>query len=755
MMRRPLCVVCALLCLLAALCAGLSETAGQPPGGGKIPQLEGKLVTLEGRVADCLISADESSGQVIYLQEADITGSVLDQKHSNFLPIHTDGSARQRGVICYTEEKQTPRLGSRIRIRGKVRLFAPATNPGEFDRQAYYRRQGYDFAVQEAVLLGESRSFSRLRQLQWELRQYLTGVLYRTFPKREAGVLEAMLLGNKKQLEGELKSAFQKANISHILSISGLHISLIGMGLFRLLKKGGLRLYPAAGIAFVLLLFYGGMTGNSVSTRRAVLMFAFYLGAQMSGRTYDMLTAIGAAAAFLVLPNPKLLADSGFGLSFSAVSGVAVLIPAAGKLKKPCFKPVRSRWEKRKEKLWDALLGGLCVSIATLPLILNSFYEWNLYSVPANLLVIPLTGILLPLALLVLVLGAVTGSTGWLFVPVCLVRLLLGCFAWIAETAAALPGGMWYPGRMTWWKTLGFALAAALFLWRSHGWKRRRGVFFLGLLTAFLLLPVPAAPQVSVLDVGQGECIYIRSGAGKNYLIDCGSTSQSDTGAYQVLPFLKAKGVRYLDAVFISHLDADHVNGLEAVLGERKGMVRLLVLPESAREDEALPELLDLARRWRVPVRYMKQGDRAADGSLRLECLFPAEGVREEDRNEGSLVLLMEMEGTRMLFTGDLGEAGERQLIEQAGEKIRGCDILKAGHHGSAGSSSQAFLEMVRPGMVLISCGRNNRYGHPAAETLERIEAVGSRYFVTAQRGALTVTFPRKGWQKFRVACYN
>ena len=282
--------------------------------------------------------------------------------------------------------------------------------------------------------------------------------------------------------------------------------------------------------------------------------------------------------------------------------------------------------------------------------------------------------------------------------------------------------------------------------------------------------------EITMLDVGQGDGVVIRNANGNVYLSDCGSSSVSKVGKYRLIPFLKYKGYGKIKGIFLSHMDEDHMNGILELLEMAPTehiLIEHLFLPESVlaiQEDrKALEELKTLASKNDTTLIFLAQGEEIVDESLQFTCLYPKtqEGVGRkevENRNNSSLVMLMQYKEFEMLFTGDVEKEGEWDIVryekikqEQESEQCEvsrreDVDILKVAHHGSSGSTCAEFLEEFRPKLSLISCGRNNSYGHPHKETLERLLDAESVIMTTPECGAIKIKVSSKG--KVLVSCY-
>lgn len=642
------------------------------------------------------------------------------------------------GILCYLEEGD-PAMGSYVVVEGKFQAFAHATNPGAFDAADYYHIMGQQGRLLGSRCLAESEACDSFRERLYRLKEYLALLLKASYPEKEAAIMQAMLLGEKGTLDAEIKSLYQQNGILHILAISGLHLSILGMGLYKILRR--LHVPNAVNIilSIAVMYCYGTMTGMGISIVRALIMFGFHLGAGLVGRTYDMLTAMMAAALSILIQQPLYLRHSGFLFSFGAICGIGLFLPAV---------EAHRFFDNRFVR---AFCAGLGISLSTLPVYLVFYSAFPPYSVLLNLLVIPAMSVILLGGLVTLAGAAAMLPLGtWLAWPgVILLRMYEAC----CNLCLLLPGHQWITGCPEAWQTVLFLLllaGLALFYERMRKWQ-----FWAAVLAAVLVLTVrlPQGFEMTVLDVGQGDCIYLTDGYSQHYLIDGGSSDQKDVDVYQMLPFLKYRGVNYLDAVFVTHPDSDHMNGIQGMLEayEENGIgIGCLILPDVAQEsrNEEYHQLEMLAGKAGVPVQYIHAGQSIKRGKVMLTCMHPGKGYVCADTNVYSTVLFLRFGTFTALLTGDLEGEGESMLIQGLRERgIEDITLLKAAHHGSKNSTSQEFVERTAPRMALISAGRHNAYGHPHKETLKRLETVGCRVYQTPASGAVTVRVRRgKVW---------
>ncbi len=592
-------------------------------------------------------------------------------------------------------------IGSRITVTGKFRIFRQASNAGEFDSRLYYRILGCEAQLTGAELQAEERperSVS-LRSLRFETeellhrtRRRMSAVLTGCLPGQSAEIMKAMLLGEKGGLDPELKDLYQGAGIVHILAISGLHILMIGMGVFRLLRRLRAGNGTAAVSAMAVILLYGQMTGMSASSRRAALMFLLRMLAKLVHRTYDLLTAVSIAGVLLLIREPLLLRYSGFLFSFGAVLGIALLVPS---------------YETRPMK-------GLSVSLAVLPVHLVCYGTFPILSIVLNLLVIPLMSAVMAGGFLTLALGLISPVLGKIAgtVP----TGILVFYEVLCKTAQSVPGQEMVFGAPSGGQTavyLGIlAVIASLKegteLWKPLGTlcgkmrkkagkfqrrkekrpqaadektakqrvRRREGLRIVLTAAALLVLLVRIRPGFSLhaVDVGQGDGILIQAD-GVNIWMDGGSTDKSDVAEYQILPLLHYYGVRKLDCCILTHEDEDHRNGLVELLrseGENGSVeIGLLLLPSVRAEEktEGYREMEELASERGVPVRYLKEGDLLERGKLRMECLHPEENSSYAEANERSVTLYLTYGDFSCLLNGDLEGAGEERLLRYVREE--------------------------------------------------------------------------------------
>ena len=728
----------------------------------------------------------QKDGSHIYLQDV-IVHSQISEEYSLFQNFVSDAGDSRQGVscneniICKIEDADSVPLGSEVVVEGIYMPFLAATNPGEFDAFLYYRTRRVGGRLNQASVLDQGEEYWRVRESLYDLRAFLRGRLYRALGEREAGVICALLLGDKDGLEEQVEDLYRRNGILHILSISSLHVTILGMTLYGVLRRLGAPVWLSAVSGSILLLLYGGLTGFGVSACRAIGMYLIRMLGEVLGRTYDMLTALGIMAAVMVTANPYYLQHSGFLLSYSSVLGIGVLYPALfGKAGKSArerqtsgrqshggqnYDGLRGRAAVWMNRLWEGIrqsgTASLSVTLSTLPVQLWCYYEVPVYAVFINLLVLPFVKILMLSGIILSVLPGFLPATA-------VIRLILGWFQLLCGWFGRLPFHTWNPGCPKPWQIVVYYLLlgmAALFrswLSRKSNLITKNRLLLAGMLvSAVMLLGIrpPKGNRITFLDVGQGDCVLVQTASGENYLFDCGSSSRSGVGEYVLIPYLKYNGIHTLDAVFVSHPDTDHVSGILELLkmGEESGIKAWqLVLPDLAEtsREEQLGEILAAVKTEseEMPeIRYICAGDMWKSKGARFTCLHPAAGCDWEDANAYSECFYVEFyakesaekgEGSTatLLLTGDVEGIGESTVIEALAERnISQVDVLKVAHHGSRGTTSEAFLEQIDPAVAVISCGRNNRYGHPHEELLKRLEDCGCLIYQTQESGALTV----------------
>ena len=653
-------------------------------------------------------------------------------------------------ILVYFDADSYP-IGKTIVVKGVLMPLAEARNEGNFDEKSYDASRKIDFKVTGAQVLGVYGKTDWFAEKLSVLAERLRSVYDREMSPKNAGVLTGMVLGDKSSMDTEIKSMYQKSGLSHVLCVSGLHLSVIGMTLYRFLKKRGFSYQMAGGICGGIVFCFAFMSGFEVSAKRAFFMFVLLLLANGIGRSYDSMTALAVSGMVFLMENPFLIFHTGFLFSFGAVAGVVVVgnalvdgwVPKSGLVKK--------------------ILTSTGIQLVTLPLVCSFYFEIPIYAVLINLILLPFMGA-------VLCGGLIGGVLGIFAPPLAHVILwlpdsLLWCYEKVCNLFLAFPYAQWITGspgkiRLIIYYSL---LAFGLFCISRQSermdnakedtdktdstgsiWKKRLCLFF-GIAALILLLLIPHRKQmeIDILDVGQGDGIYLCTKDGVSMFVDGGSSSVSGVGTYRILPFLKAKGIRKIDYWFISHTDMDHVNGLEEIL--RTGYpVGTIVFSAQVYRDAAYDALKQEIGERQIAIRFMKAGDSLKTETDRLTCIFPTEDYPVLDANAGSMVLLYETDGFRGLFTGDISATEENFLVNQ--KKLPELSFYKAAHHGSNYSNSEEFLRELSPEICVVSCGKNNRYGHPGKDAVARMEEHTSAIYYTMQGGRIRIWKKRDGF---------
>lgn len=608
--------------------------------------------------------------------------------------------------------------GDRLEGRFRFRLTAP----GGEEEATYHRGRGIYLLADQTDEISVTQERQSWRDFPARLRLRLKTILSEAFPEDAVPFAKALLLGDTRDLGYGVDTSLKVSGIRHVVAVSGLHVSI----LFGLVSLVTFRKRVLTGLAgFSTLLLFAALAGFTPSITRSCLMFSLVLLAMLLDRDYDGPTALAFSVLVMLTMNPSTAADVGFQLSVASVVGIFLFCG-------PIHRWLLRRFSVPKDrKILSQLLrwfsGSAAVTLSatvmTAPLCAVYFGTVSLVGVLTNFLTLWVITFIFYGILLVCLLGsfwpAGAGVIAWLAAwPI---RYVL----WVAGKLAAIPFAAVYtrsPYIVCW--LIFVYLLLLLFYFGRRNARSLLCCAALGLCVALLASwaePRLEGTRMTVLDVGQGQCILLQS-EGRSFLIDCGGDSDEEAADIAAETLL-SQGIARLDGLILTHLDRDHAGAVQNLL--TRVDTDLLILP---------PWPNEIAKGTSGMVIYGEEDLEYSSGDLKITVYAPS---YTGNSNENSLCVLFESENCVILITGDRTALGEKSLLRSA--RIPQVDILVAGHHGSKNATGEALLSAVRPEIVCISAGRDNPYGHPAPETLGRLRDYGCTVLRTDLQGDIFI----------------
>lgn len=708
------------------------------------------------------------------------------------------------------------RAGDRIEVLAQVKSPRNYKDPGAFDAREYLAGQNI-FAIaslrhSELLALEDSSPAGltyRVARLRGRLMRHVDSFF--DSDDGRAAILRAMLLGDRTFIDHREAEAFQKSGAYHVLVIAGLHVAALVAFILWLCKK--LRIPQIGGtlLTFAVLASYLIVVEDRPPILRAALMAAAVLLARLWFRRVDILNTAAAAALILLVARPTMLFDSSFQLSFLAIGTIgAIAIPWIERSSEPYRRALRHLQDTSRDAghrpqvtqfrldlralaraiaarvpvrfagqsgwlvtspmrigfvIWDLMIISLALQIGLLPLMARDFHRVSIVGPVANIAAVPLTGIIVPVGFIALALSLAWSALGQLLVKcaAALVAILSSAIHWCAQ----LPHTSYrIPGPPSWLLLAFFAtlLALAAAIRRKHPrWPALLAIALTAL--AITIATYPFKPrletgrlELSALDVGQGDSLFIAFPGGHTMLVDGGGTaamgpagsvhSTFDIGEEVVSPYLWSRGLKKLDVVALTHAHQDHLGGLHAVLQNFR--VGALWISREA-SSSALESLEKTAHERAIPVVHEQEGELFGFDGVRGEVVWPPRGAvnSAQAKNNDSMVIRLQFGSEAFLLAGDIERQAEFALARR-GEALHS-DLLKIAHHGSKTSSTEEFLASIAPRIGIISVGETNPYGHPHPDVLARLEANGVRVLRTDRDGAITLVSDGKS---LRTTCY-
>ena len=680
-------------------------------------------------------------------------------------------SVSVKRIFVNTEKIPNVKIGNIIKVRGKLRQFEEAANKGNFDSRKYYLSLGFYGKIEAGTIEVINSDYSGIRQGLYELRMEIIERLEKlcsdnngifSIINNKNGIIGAIILGDKTDLDSDIKELYSVSGIAHILAISGLHISFIGMAIYRLLRRRFRFLFSAA-VSIPVVLSFGIMSGFGISTIRAIIMFILKIIGEVLGRKYDAITAISLAGLVLLVQNPFVVCNSGFQMSFGAIIAIVLILPIVEEIL------------NTDNKIIKVISANFTIS-----LVMNPILAWNYYVLPTfsfllNIGVVPLMSVVIVSSIVGIFCSCIMFGFGKVVIfPGCGILELYTFLCNIINKSSVASIVVGQP------KVTIIIVYYAILLVVLFGLKNIRTKYTraekerniikketglvlekkakkerrikgqnvklrLACIVGFLLLncliyyiPNPGF-YITFISVGQGDGILIHGDNGTKVMVDGGSTSEKQVAKNCIVPYLKAEGIGTIDYSIITHTDKDHISGiLEILENNNSNRIRIknLVMPDINMKDDTYNELIEKAKLKKINVLYIKKGDTLSLGKTKIKCIYPETTTTASDKNDYCTVLSVKNKTSKILLTGDISKEIEEKIKDDIEENYT---VLKVAHHGSNYSSSEKFLKKVNPKYSIISVGKNNSYGHPGNETMERLRKQGGVIYRTDEKGGITI----------------
>ena len=602
--------------------------------------------------------------------------------------------------------------GDLIYLEGKLEIPKIATNYKGFDYRQYLKTQkiqGIVIADNVKILKAKYKN-----NLIYQIQKKIKAIIKEKLPSETGDLLLAILLGDKKDLSEQIQINFKNSNLSHMLAVSGAHVSYIIIGLTYITQNSIMGKRKARVFCIFFLIIFMAITNFTPSVTRACIMAILTLVSEILYKKADIYTNISISALIILLYNPYSLLDLGFKLSFGGTIGIVIFMRF---IKKKQEEPKLLNYIKQMA------LVSICANIIIIPIIMNNFNTVSLTFLVSNILASPILAIIVIVGFSIIIISIISHSLSNLLVfwlnPILNLLIKISSFCSklpFAKILVVTP----YIFNIIFYYTI------ILYLVNYNELKqfiKKETVILLSIiliLSNFIFYILPQDLKIYFIDVGQGDSTLIVTPSKKTILIDGGGSESFDVGEKVLLPYLLDRRIRKIDYIMISHFDTDHCKGIFTVIENLK--VKNIIISKQAEKSENYKKFKEIVANKKINIILVKAGDKIKiDKYIYFKILFPTEKlIMQNPLNNNSIVSQLNYKSFKMLFTGDIEEIAEKEILNLQKDKLKST-ILKVAHHGSNTSSTQEFINSVKPELALIGVGKNNTFGHPSECVVEKL----------------------------------
>lgn len=650
------------------------------------------------------------------------------------------------------DEKELKKLayGNKIIFNGKYEEPADRKNYKGFSYKEYLKTEGiYGIVkVENKIQVIKSKNVSLLQlginNLSIKIKQNLEKIL----PEKTVGLAEGILLGDSSELGEGLKENFRDCNLSHMLAVSGMHLSYLIVCLNFVLNKRKFGIRNCKIISIVVIIIFMLITNMSPSVVRAGISAIIGILGTLIYRKQDTYTTIAFACLLTLIKNPFSLLNIGMQLSYLATLGIVTFYPLLSKIKIP--------EGKIKNYIIENTFVTISANILILPITIYNFNTIPTNFLLSNLIAGPVLGISLIFELITVFVSVI--SINLAKIPGFIVNVCLALLTKITEIISKIPNiTVVTPKILCVILVYIIILNICLYINNKEIFKNYKISKVLFILISITLITnsinIESGMRFYFIDVGQGDSTLICTPTGKNVLIDGGGSrtpDKYDVGEKVLLPYLLDRRIKKLDYIIISHFDADHAQGIETVIDKIK--VKNIVVSRQASQSVEYDKIIKMCKEKKIKIIDAKRGEKIViDKYAYFDILHPGDILLDDGKgglNANAIVAKlnykMDNKLFTVLFTGDIEYDAEQELVKEYGNKLK-ADILKVAHHGSKTSSSQNFIELVKPKIALIGVGKDNTFGHPNESVLERLRDLKCKIYRTDENGEISIKVKHEG----------